>query len=110
MQKSKLIGVGIPYDQVDVATSKAGYAPASCPFFHLGVPVGQNMTRISAWSSVVDRFRSKLSGWKAKSLSSGGRLLLIKYVLGSLGNYLMSIFMVPTSVLYTLESLRARFF
>ncbi|GKE86019.1 hypothetical protein Tco_1559761 [Tanacetum coccineum] len=43
-------------------------------------------------------------------LSSGGRLTLIKSVLGSLGIYYFSIFKVPEAVLKTLENLRASFF
>ncbi|GJX30065.1 RNA-directed DNA polymerase, eukaryota, reverse transcriptase zinc-binding domain protein [Tanacetum coccineum] len=43
-------------------------------------------------------------------LSSGGRLTLIKSVLGSLDIYYFSIFKVPESVLKTFESLRASFF
>ena len=68
------------------------------------------MSKISGWSPIVDAFRSKLSGWKVKTLSLGGRLSLIKSVLGSLGSYLMSIFMVPISVLMSLERLHSRFF
>ncbi|XP_052623727.1 uncharacterized protein LOC128129070 [Lactuca sativa] len=66
LQKCKLIVVGVHFAQVNVAARKVGCAPDSCPFIHLGVLAGQNMSRISAWSSVVDRFRSKLLGWKAK--------------------------------------------
>ena len=43
-------------------------------------------------------------------LSIGGRLTLIKSVLGSIGTYFMSVFSVPVTVLKNLESLRARFF
>ena len=43
-------------------------------------------------------------------LSIGGRLTLLKSVLGSVGSYLMSLFAVPTTVLKSLEALTARFF
>ncbi|GKB67722.1 RNA-directed DNA polymerase, eukaryota, reverse transcriptase zinc-binding domain protein [Tanacetum coccineum] len=56
------------------------------------------------------RFKSKLSSWKANLLSIGGRLTLIKSVLGSLGIYYMSLFKVPELVLKALERLRAEFF
>ena len=48
--------------------------------------------------------------WKVKLLSIGGRLTLIKAVLGSLAIYYMSIYKVPVAVLNVLEALRARFF
>ncbi|GJU36662.1 RNA-directed DNA polymerase, eukaryota, reverse transcriptase zinc-binding domain protein [Tanacetum coccineum] len=44
------------------------------------------------------------------TLSIGGRLTLLKSVLGSMPIYYMSIFKVPKSVLKRLESIRGRFF
>ncbi|GJU30005.1 RNA-directed DNA polymerase, eukaryota [Tanacetum coccineum] len=52
----------------------------------------------------------RLSSWKANLLSIGGQLTLIKYVLGSLGIYYLSIFRAPESVLQDLERIRAKFF
>ncbi|GJZ44561.1 RNA-directed DNA polymerase, eukaryota, reverse transcriptase zinc-binding domain protein [Tanacetum coccineum] len=48
--------------------------------------------------------------WKAKSLSFGGRLTLIKAVLGSLGVYYFSIFKAPKCILTKLECIRRKFF
>ncbi|GJT98876.1 RNA-directed DNA polymerase, eukaryota, reverse transcriptase zinc-binding domain protein [Tanacetum coccineum] len=58
----------------------------------------------------LNRFQAKLSTWKGGTLSIGGRLTLITSVLGSLGNYYMSIFKCPKSVLNSLEAIRASFF
>ncbi|GKD03807.1 RNA-directed DNA polymerase, eukaryota, reverse transcriptase zinc-binding domain protein [Tanacetum coccineum] len=62
------------------------------------------------WKSLIDKFKAKLSSWKANLLSFGGRLTLIKSVLGSLGIYYFSIFKVSVSVLKSLEKMRATFF
>ncbi|GKF58626.1 hypothetical protein Tco_0172163, partial [Tanacetum coccineum] len=45
-----------------------------------------------------------------KLLSIGGRLTLLKSVLGSMPIFHMSIFKVPSSILKSLESIRSRFF
>ncbi|GKC12361.1 RNA-directed DNA polymerase, eukaryota, reverse transcriptase zinc-binding domain protein [Tanacetum coccineum] len=87
-----------------------GCSASNLPFSYLGLPIGSNMNRISNWNSLIDRFKNRLSGWKANMLSSGGRLTLIKSVLGSLGIYYFSIFKVPEAVLKVLESLHALFF
>lgn len=87
-----------------------GCASDSLPFVRLGVPMGHNMSQVNVWSFILDRFWSRLSGWKAKCLSFRGWLTLLKSVLGSLGNYLVLIFLVPFSVLRYLEALRARYF
>nr|GEV36721.1 hypothetical protein [Tanacetum cinerariifolium] len=62
------------------------------------------------WTTLIDRFLAKLSAWKANLFSIGGRLTLIKAILGSLGMYYFSIFKVPESILKNLESIRALFF
>ncbi|GKB86693.1 hypothetical protein Tco_0958965 [Tanacetum coccineum] len=51
-------------------------------FRYLGVMVGAGMTRHKAWDDVILKLQSRLSKWKAKTLSIGGRLTLLKSVLG----------------------------
>nr|GFC42944.1 RNA-directed DNA polymerase, eukaryota, reverse transcriptase zinc-binding domain protein [Tanacetum cinerariifolium] len=46
----------------------------------------------------VDRVRKRLSKWKMKTLSSGGRLTLVKSVLGSMLIFHMSLFKVPSGI------------
>ncbi|GKB12300.1 hypothetical protein Tco_0846223 [Tanacetum coccineum] len=54
--------------------------------------------------------QARLSKWKVKTLSIGGRLTLLKSVLGASPIYYMSIFKVPKGVLKTMESIRSKFF
>ncbi|GKF29224.1 hypothetical protein Tco_0095566, partial [Tanacetum coccineum] len=65
------------------------------PFTYLGLPIGENMRRVNAWGPVVEKFKNKLADWKAKTMSFGGRLTLVKSVLGSLPLYYFSMFRVP---------------
>lgn len=108
--KSKLIGVGTPFTHVSCVAYTIGCTTSDMPFFHLGVPIGHNMNHIPAWSPVLDHFQSRLLGWKAKCLSFGGRLMLVKLVLGSIGSYAMFIFLFSILILTSPEGLRARFF
>jgi hypothetical protein len=66
--------------------------------------------RNSEWQSVIDRFEKRLSSWKRKLLSSGGRLVLINSVLSSLPIFMMSFFEVPAGVLQKLDVIRSRFY
>ncbi|GKB16706.1 hypothetical protein Tco_0850629 [Tanacetum coccineum] len=79
-------------------------------FRYLGVMVGAGMTRHKAWDDVILKLQSRLSKWKAKTLSIGGRLTLLKSVLGASPLYNMSIFKVPKGVLKVMESIRSNFF
>jgi hypothetical protein len=58
----------------------------------------------------LKRFLKKLSSWKGKLLSSGGRLVLINLVLSSLPMFMMSFFRIPKGVLEKLDYYRSRFF
>jgi hypothetical protein len=62
------------------------------------------------WKNVEDRFQKKLSSWKSKMLSVGGRLVLINSVLSSLPLFMMSFFRIPREVLKKLDYFRSRFF
>ncbi|GJT21453.1 RNA-directed DNA polymerase, eukaryota [Tanacetum coccineum] len=79
-------------------------------FVLLGVTVGECMSRKSAWVGLVNKLQARLSKWKVKTLSIGGRLTLLKSVLGASPIYYMSIFKVPKGVLKTMESIRSKFF
>nr|GEZ20883.1 RNA-directed DNA polymerase, eukaryota [Tanacetum cinerariifolium] len=72
------------------------------------VSVGGRMTRLKAWDNVIAKLRTRLSKWKVKTLSIGGRLTLLKFVLGASPIYSMSIFKVPSGVLKTMEAIRSR--
>jgi uncharacterized protein YpuA (DUF1002 family) len=51
------------------------------------------------WKMVEERIEKRLSSWKEKYLSVGGRLVLINSVLTSLVIFMMSFFEVPRRVL-----------
>ncbi|GJS19411.1 RNA-directed DNA polymerase, eukaryota, reverse transcriptase zinc-binding domain protein [Tanacetum coccineum] len=68
------------------------------------------MSRIQAWNMVIDKVVSRLSKWKAKTLSIGGRFTITKSVLSSLPTYYFSLFKVPVGVLRRLKSYRSSFF
>ncbi|GJU66745.1 hypothetical protein Tco_1253004, partial [Tanacetum coccineum] len=68
-------------------------------FRYLGGYGGGCMTQSYGWDDVILKLQSRLSKWKAKTLSIGGRLTLLKSVLGASPLYNMSIFKVPKELL-----------
>ncbi|XP_071713350.1 uncharacterized protein [Rutidosis leptorrhynchoides] len=80
------------------------------PFIYLGLPIGAKMKKLNDWAPVIDKFKKRLSDWKRRTVSYGGRLVLLKSVLSSLPLYYFSIYRAPPCVLNLLESVRRKFF
>ncbi|PWA86603.1 peroxidase 20 [Artemisia annua] len=93
--KSRLMGVGVSNVDIAVVASSLGCTHDSLPFTYPGLPVGRKMRGCKSWTEVINRFRERLSSWKAKSLLAGCRLTLIKSILGSLPMYYLSLFKAP---------------
>ena len=110
LSKSSLYGVGVSQQEVDAMASLLRCRSGKLPFVYLGLPVGSNMNRVASWNVVVEKFKEKLSNWKARTLSFGGRLTLVRSVLGSLSLYYFSMFRAPASVIQKLERVRKNFF
>ncbi|GKA24778.1 RNA-directed DNA polymerase, eukaryota, partial [Tanacetum coccineum] len=110
LHKSKLIGIAVEDELVSRAALKMGCSTLKSPFSYLGITVGGSMSRIKAWDDIVEKLQARLSKWKMNTLSTGGRLTLIKSVLGSTPIYYMSMYKVPSQVLKYLEGGRRNFF
>nr|GEW68905.1 RNA-directed DNA polymerase, eukaryota, reverse transcriptase zinc-binding domain protein [Tanacetum cinerariifolium] len=79
-------------------------------FFVVDVLLLANMSRVTAWSLIIGKFKQRLSKWKSNMLSIGGRFTLITSDLGSLGTYYLSMFPMPSQIEKQLESLGSNFF
>nr|GEZ40502.1 hypothetical protein [Tanacetum cinerariifolium] len=101
--KSKLYGIGTSNVELCSFASTIGCLASQFPCTSLGLPIGAKISRCHNWNPLVDRFHKRLSKWKSKSLSIGGRLTLIKSILGSLGVYYFSTFKAPIKVINKLE-------
>ena len=108
--KSKLYGIGVNLLELNSLASTIGRLPSHFPCTYLGLPIGAKMSRCANWNKIIEKFQMKLSSWKSKTLSFGGRLTLIKSILGSLGVYYFSTFKAPSKVINTLEGIRRNFF
>ncbi|GJX17035.1 putative RNA-directed DNA polymerase, eukaryota, reverse transcriptase zinc-binding domain protein [Tanacetum coccineum] len=71
IHKSNIYGIGVNKDEVYNMASNAGCIAGNIPFNYLGLPIGSNMKSIASWKMLIDRFRSRLSTWKASLLSIG---------------------------------------
>ncbi|GKA11042.1 putative RNA-directed DNA polymerase [Tanacetum coccineum] len=115
--KSKLFGIRVSSSELNSIACSIGCQPSQLPCTYLGLPIGANMSRTTNWSTlshvqlVINPPNFRVLAWVYQlTLSYGGRLTLIKSVLGSLGVYFFSLFKSPVSIIKKLESIRRNFF
>ncbi|GKE57143.1 RNA-directed DNA polymerase, eukaryota, reverse transcriptase zinc-binding domain protein, partial [Tanacetum coccineum] len=80
--KSRLYGIGVAIEDVNVVVSSLGCAHNELPFIYLGLPVGKRMLFSDGWAKVIE-------------------------FLGSLPNYYLSLFKAPNKVINALKSIRS---
>ncbi|GJT06023.1 hypothetical protein Tco_0840485 [Tanacetum coccineum] len=110
LSKCSLLRIGVQEAEVKGVADGVGCTAGTLPFTYLGVPIGNKTSKVNDWKDLIDKFKKRLSNWKIKTLSVGGRVTLLKSVLGSIAIYLMSIFKTPITVLNNIESIRNKFF
>nr|GEX08424.1 putative RNA-directed DNA polymerase, eukaryota, reverse transcriptase zinc-binding domain protein [Tanacetum cinerariifolium] len=108
--KRKLCGVGVTNSELSSMDSMIHCLASQFPCIYLGLLICAKMSRCHNWKPLVDRFHKRLSKWKSKSLPFGGRLTLVRSVLGSLGVYYLSNFKALKKVICNLKSIRRHFF
>jgi len=108
--KSMLVGVNIHDSWLAKAAFVLNYKLGRAPFLYLGLPIGGDPRKLKFWQPLIDRIKSRLSGWKSGNLLLGGRLVLLKSVLSSLPAYFLSFFKAPACIISSIESIFNCFF
>jgi hypothetical protein len=80
------------------------------PFRYLGIPMHYKRLSNSDWKDILDKFQKRLSSWKSKLLSVGGKLMLLNSILSSPPLFMFSFFEVPKEVLKQIKTFRSQFF
>ncbi|KAL4582537.1 hypothetical protein LXL04_007088 [Taraxacum kok-saghyz] len=78
LNKSRVFGVGVEDAEIANLAGILNCESGTFPFTYLGLPLGANMRIFKHWNPILEKFRSRLSVWKAKNLSFAGRLTLLK--------------------------------
>jgi len=69
------------------------------PITYLGCPLYMGRPRIIYFCDLISQVLSRITGWKAKILSYGGRATLVKHVLQSIPIHLISAISPPSTVI-----------
>ncbi|WCJ29110.1 LINE-1 retrotransposable element ORF2 protein [Euphorbia peplus] len=110
LQKSKLCVSKNVSDSLARSLSDACNIPlTNCLGKYLGVPLLHDRVKLSTFAETVNRMQSKLSSWKANSLSLAGRATLVQSVTSASPNHIMQTNMLPSGVLNKMEKMNRNF-
>ena len=76
---------------------------------YLGLPSVIGRSKIQVFAEIKEKAAKKLSGWKEKMLSLGGKEILIKAVAQAIPTYTMSCFLLPKGLCEDLERMTRNF-
>jgi len=107
--KSTFVPMNVDAPTASEMANILGCTCSAFPQTYLGLPLSPYKLRPSDFQPLISSFDKYLSGWKARLLSSGGRLTLVNAVLGSLPIYYMSSILLPKSVRDLIDSKRRAF-
>ena len=68
-----------------------------------GLPILFGNSKKSTFIGIIDKVKSKVDDWRAKTLSQAGRLVLIKSIAAAIPSYVMSTFLLPKSICSQLD-------
>src|SRR4051812_25882819 len=106
-RKSELYCFGDAQHDAVLYAELFGCGQGQFPISYLGIPIHYRRLTNDEWKHVEERQKKRLSNWKGKLLSLGGRLILINSVLGNMVLYMISFFQLPKGVLHKLDYLRS---
>ncbi|XP_058752127.1 uncharacterized protein LOC131625264 [Vicia villosa] len=78
-----------------------------CKF--IGVMIGDIPRKAYLWKHLVNNLRNKLSSWKGKNLSMGGRVVMINAVLNAMPVYFLPLYKAPIQVLKEIKRIESNF-
>ena len=70
---------------------------------NLGLPATVGLDRSDSFQYLIDRIIQRISGWKEKVLSTGGKEVLLKSVAQAIPSYAMSVFKIPKKIVTELQ-------
>lgn len=76
---------------------------------YLRIPENLRGSKIQVFGFIQDRLNNRINGWTLKLFTKDGKEVIIKYVVTTLPNHVMSCFRIPKTVTKKLTSAVARF-
>ncbi|XP_059301925.1 uncharacterized protein LOC132053847 [Lycium ferocissimum] len=105
-----LMDDSISSKRVNIVAGILNFQRANFPITYLGCPIFVGRKNIQYFSFMATKILQKLDSWQCKTLSNGGKIILIKHVLSAIPVHLLSICMPPKTIFKQIESIFANLF
>ena len=107
--KSEIVMINGDADQENQFSDLFNCQVGKFPIRYLGVPVSPSKLHLVDWAPLIEKNNKKLDNWKGSSMSIAGRATLINSFLSSTFIYHMSMYLLPKTILNTLDRQRRSF-
>ncbi|KAJ6801501.1 uncharacterized protein M6B38_198205 [Iris pallida] len=87
----------------ELLSTTSGIGVGSPPFTYLGCPLSYGRSRVDLFVPLIAKVHSKIDGWHNRILLPGGKLVLVKHVLGSMVMYTLAASNPPGIVVKHIE-------
>lgn len=95
--------------QVDMIIQRTGLSLTPLPIKYLGVPLFKGRAKLDYFMELEANFTKRISGWRSRLLSFGGKLTLLKSVLTAVPIHSLSIIKAPRTLFKRLDKYMANF-
>lgn len=85
------------------------FQEAGAQSLYLGLPCIMQRNKSAIFGYLKSKLQETIQEWDKRSLSKGGKEIILKIVAQSLPNYAMSIFLLPVEVCHDIERLMCRY-
>ncbi|CDP19251.1 unnamed protein product [Coffea canephora] len=89
-------------EHIRLVETTLGFHRQSFPIKYLGVPLVRGRMGTTVFDPLLAKLRARLFRWSSKLLSTGGKIVLIRHVLGSIPLYLLQAIDPPKTVVVAL--------
>ncbi len=107
--RSSLSPINLGSSEASALADTFGCSVQEFPFTYLGLPLSPKPLRNSDFLPIIEKVDNRLAGWRAASLSRGGRLVLLSSVLSTIPSYFCSVLHFPVWVCKSIDRIRRGF-
>jgi hypothetical protein len=106
LQKSEFYcSRNVPAEAREAIANQLGVSQVLGTGKYLGLPSMIGRSKKSTFKFIKDRIWKKINSWSSRHLSQAGREIMIKSILQSIPTYVMSIFLLPSTLIGDIEKM-----